>query len=456
MADTYPSEVWPSDVTVTALNGTTDQNTGLPYISVGTGPASSPSYRIQFDRFLQRFYQIVAIIRQLQVVQEETALTVGVYPGDYRLGGTEKRFTGATAQSVTNNATRYVYIDSSNALQIASSYPADITTFVPLATVVASGGVITSINDDRGHMIATVLQTTSSSDTGTDNTSFILDADNAGAGVDQQLRFNRGSTDAEDAACEWDESNDRFNFYTQHSTKTMSSANLLSLLISGTTILDTNGVRKVASNGVNTTKGVTQSSGILELKVATSSGTGFDGSGNLAVQVNDGIAVGASGLDVDIVSSSGLKFTGGELDANVDDSTIEINSSNGIQAKDGGLAPAKMANFGASTGAVPFVVSATLSGGNTVSIFNANAPFKFRVLDAWSAATSADGGTWQVDNGTTAITDAVTVTGTDKTINRAGTLDDSVHEIAASGTLRVVGDGANADCIVYVNCMKVA
>ena len=46
---------------------------------------------------------------------------------------------------------------------------------------------------------------------GTDNVLFILDQDNAGAGVSSSLRFNRGSTDG-DAAIWWDETDDEFQF----------------------------------------------------------------------------------------------------------------------------------------------------------------------------------------------------------------------------------------------------
>jgi len=112
-------------------------------------------------------------------------------------------------------------------------------------------------------------------------------------------------------------------------------------------------------------------------------------------------------------------------------------------------------NAGAN-GGVAFVLKATLAAGSTVQVHNANSPFKYRILDAWSVATSADGGTWKLTDGTNDITDAVTVTGTDKTIDRAGTIDDAYHEIAASGSLSVVGDGANADVEVYVLCVRVA
>lgn len=455
MADTFPSEVYPAEATITALDGTTDQATGLEYIAKGTGPSSSPTYEIKYNRLLHRLNMLLKIYNAGRVA-DEGGLNVGVYPFDYRLGGTDKRFEGATSQAVTDNATRVVYIDSSNAIQIAASYPADVTTFFPLATVIASGGDITSINDDRGHALRAVPQTTTSSDSGTNNTSWTMDADNAGAGASQQLKFNRGTDGGgEDAQLEWDETNDRFNLESADTAETQAALNLLEIMIAGSTILDTNGVRKVASNAVDTTKGITQSSGVLELRTATTSGTGFN-SGVLAVQTGDGVQLGANGVELDLKANDGLQITSNELAAKVDDSTVEIDSSNGIQAKDGGLTPAKTANYTAAAGAIPLIFSATLSGGSTVSIFSSNAPYKFRVIDAWSVATSADGGSWTVDDGTTAITDAVTVTGTDKTVNRAGTIDDAEHEIAASGSLRVVGDGANADCIVYVQCMRVS
>jgi len=46
---------------------------------------------------------------------------------------------------------------------------------------------------------------------GVDGISFIIDQDNAGAGVSSSLRFNRGSTDG-DAAIWWDEADDEFQF----------------------------------------------------------------------------------------------------------------------------------------------------------------------------------------------------------------------------------------------------
>jgi hypothetical protein len=108
-----------------------------------------------------------------------------------------------------------------------------------------------------------------------------------------------------------------------------------------------------------------------------------------------------------------------------------------------------------SHGFEPFWLKATLTAGNTVAIYTTNTPFKMRILDAWSVARSADGGTWKVTDGTNDIIAAVTVTGTDKTINRAATIDDAYYEIAAGGSLSVVGDGSLADVEVNILAVRV-
>lgn len=108
-----------------------------------------------------------------------------------------------------------------------------------------------------------------------------------------------------------------------------------------------------------------------------------------------------------------------------------------------------------ATGGLPVIFRATLTAGSTVQVHNSDAPYAYRVLDAWSVATSADGGTWKLTDGSNDITDAVAVTATDKTIDRAGTIDDDYHAIAASGSLSVVGDGANADVEVYILAVRV-
>ena len=106
--------------------------------------------------------------------------------------------------------------------------------------------------------------------------------------------------------------------------------------------------------------------------------------------------------------------------------------------------------------AIPFILTATLTGGNTVQIHNSDAPFKYRVINAWAVAQSADGGTWKVTDGTNDITNAVAAGATDKGMSWPATIDDAYHEIAASGSLSVVGDGSLADVIVYIECIRVS
>lgn len=450
-----PTEVYPPDATLDALDGTVDSGTGLEYVPKGARPTDAIPLRRRFHRWVHRLILSYLPAKQARVV-DMGGLDIGVKSIDYTQGGTHKSFAGSGPTTLSDNTTTKVWINASNAVTTGAAYPADITTFYRLASVVTLAGDITSITDERGFNDHIVPQSTTSSDTGTNEVSFTLDADNAGAGADQQVRFNRGSTDAEDAAVEWDEANDRFNFRKQHSTSTQAPINTSAVAIAGTTILDTNGVTKIAAGGVNGSAGLAQTAGVAYVKTATSSGTGFDGSGNLAIQANDGLVLSASGLDVDVKASDGVQISGGQLAAKVDDSTVAIDATNGLKVKDAGLAPVKTANYAATAGGVSFILTGTLVAGNTVTIHNADAPFSYRILDAWSVATSADAGTWKLENGATDITNAVTVTAADKTINRAGTIDDAVHRIAASGTLRCIGDGALADVIIYVLCMRVS
>lgn len=110
-----------------------------------------------------------------------------------------------------------------------------------------------------------------------------------------------------------------------------------------------------------------------------------------------------------------------------------------------------------NTYGIPFIIKYALSNeAAAVAIYDSNAPFKFRVLDAWSVNTSADGGTWKLDNGTNDLCSAVTVAASDADIDRIVDLDDDYHEIAASGSLRIVPDGGGAlDCIIYISCLRV-
>jgi len=151
---TYPNEAFPSESTTLALNGQTDVATGLPYLARGINANSQPSYEIQYNRRQQRENGMLAVLRQGMVV-DEGGLSIGVYPLAYTMGSTRKSFDGATGVAVTDDATHKVYIDGSNALQVASAYPGGVTGYVPLATVVAASGTLT-IQDDRALTIFAV------------------------------------------------------------------------------------------------------------------------------------------------------------------------------------------------------------------------------------------------------------------------------------------------------------
>src|SRR5687767_14881772 len=143
----YPNEAWPADSTVESLDGTTEPATGLPYIAKGTSPTSVPSYEVQFNRRERRLNSILAGWRQGMVV-DEGGLEIGVYPIDFTLGGTRRSYAGVSGVAIPDDSTKVVYLDSAVTLQTAAAWPADLTTFLPLAVVETSGGVMT-VTDRR-------------------------------------------------------------------------------------------------------------------------------------------------------------------------------------------------------------------------------------------------------------------------------------------------------------------
>ena len=150
---TYPNEQHPDDAAIRELNGTTDTETGLAYIARGTNANSTPAYEVQYNRRLLRQNRILAALRQGMVV-DESDLKIGVYPIRYTLGVTRKSFAGATGVAVPDDAERKIYLDSSNQLQVAASFPAGVSTYLPLATVVTAAGQMT-ISDER---VAVIFQ----------------------------------------------------------------------------------------------------------------------------------------------------------------------------------------------------------------------------------------------------------------------------------------------------------
>ncbi|HCW08394.1 MAG TPA: hypothetical protein DGG95_13630 [Cytophagales bacterium] len=81
------------------------------------------------------------------------------------------------------------------------------------------------------------------------------------------------------------------------------------------------------------------------------------------------------------------------------------------------------------------------TGSATEDIYSSNAPFAFEIVDVIVQPRGAStNGTMKVTDGTSDITNAMTCA-VDKTIARAGTIDDAKSTIAVSGSLRVVCAG---------------
>lgn len=88
------------------------------------------------------------------------SLKIDVPGFKYDIGGLRGVFSTAGAQSVTDDDTNYVYLDSSGTLQInVTGFPTEA--HIPLARVVASNGEVSSIHEER------VLLASSSSSVGT-------------------------------------------------------------------------------------------------------------------------------------------------------------------------------------------------------------------------------------------------------------------------------------------------
>lgn len=143
------TERYPDDSTLLGLDQ--DADTGVEYIATGQSP-----YYLEFRKLIQRLLLAAQRANDLRVYQDGD-LSVGVRPGRCVIADAAVAFAGTTGVSVTNNATTYLWLDSAGTAQSStSSMPADRTTFVPLAEVVAAAGAITAITDRRAELFLAV------------------------------------------------------------------------------------------------------------------------------------------------------------------------------------------------------------------------------------------------------------------------------------------------------------
>lgn len=409
-AQTYPTFVWPPDSSASALSGTVDQATGLPYIGRGTNLAASTPLDVQYYRREQRLNQM---LDWQGFVGQTAALRIGVRPLHYTLGSTFKTYNGGTGiGSGTLDAgddTYYVYIDSGNSLQVVADgtgWPADEATFVPLAEVTVVSSAITGITDRRGWARYVIPQTGGASATGTDEQYYTIDADNAGAGADLNLFFNRGST-AADAALKWDETNDRFDLVAESSGPTLANVRALSWIstvTTGTAPLTVASTTKVTNLNADSVDGLgfgaapaaanalpySTSTSAIGWTAAASSGDVLYANAGVPTWAAPGATSGVQGYDADLAAIAALASTG--LIARTGTGTA---SARTITAGDSAIAVTN--GSGASgnptialTGMTQYAVAVGTSGGslatlsaasdNTVMVGNTGANPSFRKI----------------------------------------------------------------------------
>lgn len=145
------------------------------------------------------------------------------------------------------------------------------------------------------------------------------------------------------------------------------------------------------------------------------------------------------------------------LDGNVTAAKLEVGA-----ATDGvtGLQVQFAANANV-IGAIPVMHRLTIADGATADV-DITLTHKTLITDAWLIKTAGAGGasdTITVKSTATAITNAMDINVADKTVVRAGTIDDASNAIAAGGILRVTRTkvaAANVACEVYVLGLRVA
>jgi len=137
---------------------------------------------------------------------------------------------------------------------------------------------------------------------------------------------------------------------------------------------------------------------------------------------------------------------------------IENNAVENRHIADNEIDAPKIEQIGNGAGVPVIITYKVTTGAASILVFDANAPFKFEVIDVIVQPQGASAnGTVKITNGTNDISDAITAA-VDKTIGRASTIDDAYSTIAAAGSLEIVcaGDAvANTIGLVTVIARKV-
>ena len=120
-----------------------------------------------------------------------------------------------------------------------------------------------------------------------------------------------------------------------------------------------------------------------------------------------------------------------------------------------GISGRALARLDNTFGVPTFILNKDISGGAGTTVVVSDVPFSFRIIDAWSIGTSADGGTWKVTDGSNDIVAAVTQATSDNDVDRAADIDDAYYTISKGEDVKIVHTGGSLACTVYILCARV-
>jgi len=128
------SETFPSDSNLENKNDSTDTDTGFHYPEKTSVPASTEGYRA--------LWQLLGRCVSALQVYKDGALTFGVRAGKFMDGDTQRSYSAVTGQSLTDDATNYIYLTAAGTLtKNTTGFPnPSLTPHIRLATIVCADG----------------------------------------------------------------------------------------------------------------------------------------------------------------------------------------------------------------------------------------------------------------------------------------------------------------------------
>ena len=140
------TELYPSDAELNALSGTTDSEQEVVFPSIYEAP-----YYTTFYKMLHGLLNVSRRAGDLRVFQDGS-ITFGVRAGVFLDGDSVVNYAGAAEQSLTDNATNYVFLTAAGTLTKNTTGFPDPSTLphIRLGAIVTGSGTISSIIDYRG------------------------------------------------------------------------------------------------------------------------------------------------------------------------------------------------------------------------------------------------------------------------------------------------------------------